>query len=87
MKVKIIRPTIAQKRQVFPGDVLDVSKDEAVQLIGANKAVPVKETAAETTDAPAANVETTELPAANTETFAPVVKRGRSKKASEGHDQ
>ena len=83
MKVKIIRNTIAQKRQVAPGEILEVSKGEAVQLIGANKAIALKESAVETTDAPVAEVETTELPAANTETFTPVVKRGPKKKASE----
>lgn len=54
MKVKIIRPTIAQKRQVYAGDVLEVSKEEAVQLIGAGKAIAVKESAVETAEAPAA---------------------------------
>lgn len=48
MRVKIIRPTIAQKRQVMPGDELEVSKEEAQQLILANKAVPVREIPIET---------------------------------------
>lgn len=82
MKVRIIRPTIAQKRQVYPGDELEVSKDEAVQLIGAGKAVGVKDASAvvETTDQPLEAVETevvetAEVPAAP--------KRGKTKKASE----
>jgi hypothetical protein len=81
MKVRIIRPTIAQKRQVYPGDELEVSKEEAVQLIGANKAVAVKTTAVvETADQPLEAVETSvvetpEIPAAP--------KRGKTKKASE----
>lgn len=83
MKVKIIRNTIAQKRQVAPGEILEVSKEEAVQLIGANKAIAMKESVAETTDLPMENVETAEHGAVNTETFAPVVKRGSKKKASE----
>ena len=82
MKVKIIRPTIAQKRQVFAGDMLEVSKEEAVQLIGAGKAVGVVDAPAvvETADRPveaveSAVVETPEIPA--------VPKRGKTKKASE----
>lgn len=85
MKVKITRPTIAKKRGAMPGDILDVSKEEAMQLIGANKAVALKESAVETAEAPAAPespVETAELPAANVETFAPVVKN-KKKKASD----
>ena len=54
MKVKIIRATIAQKRQVFPGEELDVSKAEAATLIGAGKAVGLKESGVETTAAPVA---------------------------------
>jgi hypothetical protein len=49
MKVQIIRPTISRKKLVLPGEVLEVSKDEAVQLIGAGKAVAFKESAVETT--------------------------------------
>lgn len=84
MKVKIIRPTIALKRQVNEGEILEVTQQEAAELIGARKAVAVKEDAVvETAVRPMEEVETSTLPAANTETFAPVVKRGRSKKASE----
>ena len=84
MKVRIIRPTIALKRQVNEGEMIEVSPKEAAELIGAGKAVAVKEDAAvETAVRPMEDVETSELPAANTESFAPVVKRGKSKKASE----
>lgn len=81
MKVRIIRPTIAQKRQVYAGEELEVSKEEAVQLIGANKAVALKTSAVvETADQPLEAVETevvetAEVPAAP--------KRGKAKKASE----
>lgn len=84
MIVKIIRPTIAQKRQVFAGDVLEVSKDEAVQLIGANKAVAVKDNPVETATLPmaeqAAVVVEQVQPA---ETPDPVKPSGKKKKASE----
>ncbi len=66
MKVKIVRPTIAQKRQVMPGEVLDVSKEEAVQLIGANKAVIAKEIAVETTSISTAAVESSAIEPAQT---------------------
>lgn len=82
MKIKIIRATIAQKRQVEPGEELEVSKEEGIQLIGAGKAVALKSSAVETTEAPTYENETTSLPAVNTETFEPTVKRGK-KKASE----
>ncbi|MBI5933262.1 MAG: hypothetical protein HY867_06105 [Chloroflexi bacterium] len=83
MKVKIIRPTIAQKRQVYPGELLEVSKEEAVQLIGANKAIAVKDSAVETAQTPivaqeqAAVVETEPAPAA------PEAPKRKTKKASE----
>lgn len=82
MKVKIIRPTIALKRQVYSGDVLEVSKEEAIQLIGANKAVAVKDVAVETTSQPLKEVESsaqTEEPADDM----PAPKRTKSKKASD----
>lgn len=83
MKVRIIRPTIAQKRQVYAGDVLEVSKDEAVQLIGANKAVAVKESPVETATLPvveqAAAVVEQVQPA---ETPGPVKTSGKKKKVS-----
>ena len=84
MKVKIIRPTIAQKRQVLAGDMLEVSKEEAVQLIGAGKAVAVKDSAVETAEAPVAMQEQAAAPqpepapAVATET-----PKRRNKKASE----
>ncbi len=84
MKVKIIRSTIAQKRQVFAGDMLEVSKEEAVQLIGAGKAVAVKDSAVETAEAPvvmqeqAAAPQPEPAPAVATET-----PKRRNKKASE----
>lgn len=62
MKVLITRPTIAQKQPVSAGQELDVTQLEALQLIGAGKAVAVKEAAAETTDAPKADVETSGAP-------------------------
>ena len=79
MKVQITRPTISQKKQVLPGDVLDVSKDEAVQLIGAGKAVAFKESAVETTLIPQAVVE--HEVSVNTETFE-AAKRGPKKRGS-----
>jgi len=79
MKVQIIRPTISQKKQVLPGDVLDVSKDEAVQLIGAGKAVAFKEIAIETTIIPQDVVEQTV--SVNTETFKATM-RGTKKRGS-----
>lgn len=88
MKVQITRPTIAKKRGAMPGDILEVSQEEGIQLISAGKAVALKESAVETTEAPIANevpdllVEKTELPAANTQTFAPTIKN-KKKKASE----
>lgn len=58
MKVKIIRPTIAQKRLVQAGDVLDLAQPEAQQLILAGKAVVLREeTPIETADKPTAGVE------------------------------
>lgn len=83
MKIRIIRPTIALKRQVSEGEILDVTQQEATELIGARKAVAVKEDAVETAVRSMEQVETSEIPAANTESFAPVVKRGKTKKASE----
>lgn len=77
MKVQIIRPTISNKKQVLPGDVLDVSKDEAVQLIGAGKAVAFKESAVETTLIPQDVVEQTV--SVNTETFKTTI-RGPKKR-------
>lgn len=60
MQVKITRATISEKQQVMPGQVLDVSKDEAVALIAAGKAVALPDAvqvatapAGETADAPA----------------------------------
>ena len=86
MKVTIIRPTIALKRQVMPGDQLEVSKEEAVQLIGANKAVAVKERVVETTELPRKAAEAQSLPESESETpeteTAEAPKRGK-KKASE----
>lgn len=84
MKVKITRPTIAQKRQVYPGDLLEVSKEEAVQLIGAGKAIAVKESAVETAQAPAVAQEQAAVP----EEPAPVpvvteAPKRKTKKASE----
>ena len=79
MKVQIIRPTISQKKQVLPGDVLDVSKDEAVQLIGAGKAVAFKESAVETTLIPQDVVE--QAVSVNTETFE-AAKRGPKKRGN-----
>jgi hypothetical protein len=58
MKVRIIRPTIAQKRQVLAGEVLDVSNAEGVILIGAGKAAAVKDAAPETATLPRVGVET-----------------------------
>jgi uncharacterized protein YggE len=71
MKIKIIRATIAQKQQVYPGQVLDVSKDEAVQIIGAGKAVAVPDVSVpsvsvETTVKAAGEVESTVLPRGKT---------------------
>lgn len=93
MKVKIIRATVAQKRTVLAGEELDVSKDEAMQLVSAGKALVLKDAAVETADKPMAEaettsvpmdeVETTDTPAVNTESFAPTVKRGGKKKVSE----
>lgn len=58
MKVKIIRPTIALKRLVQAGDVLETSKEEAQQLILAGKAVVLRDEAPiETADMPTAGVE------------------------------
>ena len=79
MKVQIIRPTISGKKQVLPGDVLEVSKDEAVQLIGAGKAVAFKESAVETTLIPQDVVE--HAVSVNTETFE-TTKRGPKKRGS-----
>ena len=79
MKVQITRPTISNKKQVLPGDVLDVSKDEAVQLIGAGKAVAFKESAVETTIIPQDVVE--QAVSVNTETFE-TTKRGTKKRGS-----
>ena len=79
MKVQIIRPTISGKKQVLPGDVLDVSKDEAVQLIGAGKAVAFKESAVETTLIPQDVVEQTV--SVNTETYKATM-RGTKKRGS-----
>ena len=84
MKVKITRPTIAQKRQVYPGDLLEVSKEEAVQLIGAGKAIAVKESAVEKAPAPAVAQEQAAVP----EEPAPVpvvteAPKRKTKKASE----
>ena len=62
MKVQIIRATIAQKRQAMPGDVLEVPQAEGVILIGAGKAVAIKE-AAETTSLPTGDVEKAVKPA------------------------
>jgi hypothetical protein len=74
MKIKIIRPTIFRKQQVMPSDEpIEVTKVEAVEIIGAGKAVAVKEAAAETTDQSIEEIETTDTPAVNTESFAPVV--------------
>jgi hypothetical protein len=90
MKVKIIRPTIAQKRNVTPGEILDVPQHEAVQLIGAGKAVAVKESAVETAERPMDVVETSDAPAAQDVPEAPEQEdaevkrpRGRTKKAGE----
>lgn len=83
MKVKITRLTVAQKRQVYPGDEIEVTKEEAIQLIGAGKAVAVKEAAVETAEMPAVNAESSEMPAVNTESLSGAVKRGKPKKASE----
>lgn len=81
MKVRIVRLTIAQKRQVYPGEELEVSKEEAIQLIGANKAVVVKESAVvETADQPLKAVETEVVKTAEVPA---VPKRGKAKKASE----
>jgi hypothetical protein len=84
MKVKIIRPTIAQKRQVYVGDVLDVSKEEAVQLIGSNKAIAVKESAVETAQAPAVAQEQAAAPEPEPAlAVAPEAPKRKTKKASE----
>ena len=82
MKVKIIRATIAQKRQVMPGDFLDVSQQEAVLLIGAGKAQAVKE-AAETTSLPTGDVEQA-VKAAAANSAPPPAPPQRNKRAGEG---
>ena len=79
MKVQITRSTISQKKQVLPGEVLDVSKEEAVQLIGAGKAVALKESAVETTLIPQDVVEQTV--SVNTETIE-TIKRVPKKRGS-----
>ena len=83
MKIEITRPTIAKKRGAMPGDVLEVSLQEGMQLIGAGKAIAVKETVVETTDQPMTDVETS----AAVEPAPAVVdekpKRGKTKKVSD----
>jgi hypothetical protein len=61
MKIQITRATISEKRQVYSGQVLDVSKTEGLALICAGKAVEVQESA-ETTAVKAQDIETTALP-------------------------
>ena len=91
MKIKILRPTIAQHRQVLPGEELEVSREEATQLIGEGKAQlismgearAVKDVAVENTDKPMADVETevsVEIAPAKADVKP---KRGKPKKASE----
>jgi hypothetical protein len=88
MKVKITRATIAQKRQVYPGETLDVRQDEAIQLIGAGKAEAVK-AEAETAQAPKApsaekpKGETAKAPGAEK----PKGKKAETAKAPEGDAQ
>lgn len=84
MIVKIIRPTVAQKRSVMPGDVLEVSKDEGALLISANKAIAVKDSPVETaTVIPQVEVKAPALePVVETEQAQPAKSRGK-KKASE----
>lgn len=60
MKVRITRPTIAQKRQVLPGEELDVPQTEGIQLISAGKAIAVPEAEVETMDLPTDEIETRE---------------------------
>ncbi len=62
MRVKITRPTIAQRRQVLPGEELEVSQQEAIQLIGAHKAIALKAVEVETTDKSLAEAETSAAP-------------------------
>lgn len=83
MKVQIIRSTVAQKRSVMPGDVLEVSKDEAVQLIAANKAIALKDSPVETASIPQVQAEAPAPdPVVEFEQAQPVKPRGK-KKASE----
>jgi hypothetical protein len=59
MFIKIIRPTIFRKEQVMPSDEpIEVTPQEAVDMIGAGKAVAVKDAEVENTDQPMAEVET-----------------------------
>lgn len=86
MKVRIIRPTIAQKRQVMPGEELDVSKQEGVQLVSAGKAIPVAEIEMESTSLATEPIETraeAEPPAEDEPTAEdPKPKRKKVKKVS-----
>lgn len=43
MKIKIIRNTVADGKDVFEGDTLDVEHSTAQQLLAARKAVPLGE--------------------------------------------
>lgn len=72
MKIEILEPTIAQRRQVMPGDVLDVPKDEALVIVSTGRARLLPE-AAETATLPTQTVETADAmppspPAAKTKT-------------------
>lgn len=64
MIVRIVRATIALKRQVYPGEILDVSKVEGTQLISAGKAVVVSDAPVETTSAPVETAEAAVMPQA-----------------------
>lgn len=53
MRVRVIEPTIAQKRQVMPGEELDLQRAEAFSLISAGRAIALPDLV-ETTDMPPA---------------------------------
>lgn len=89
MRVRITRPTFLRGAPVLAGQELEVSQAEGMGLIGAGKAIPLKDTQVETADLPRAAIETAdkppvpEPPAEQEEAEEPAKpKRGKARKVS-----
>lgn len=92
MKIKIIRPTVFRKKAVEPSETpIEVTAREAMDLIGAGKAVAVKDAPVENADKPLKEAESRaieapelvkELPVEAPEVEPPITAGGEAKPES-----